>query len=475
MVTRRLCSLFVAAFLVLSPAHAGDNTPPEGFTALFNGKDLTGWRVPDGDGGHWKVEGGVIDYDAGSEAAGDKALWGDRDYRDFVLQIDWRLKEAPFINKNVPYILPDGTHAKDIRGKEMRMALPDADSGVYLRGDGRFQVNIWCWPIGSGEMYGVRTDRRTPADVRAAVTPRTQADKPVGQWNHFEITVRGKTVKVDLNGVTVVPGATIPDLPDRGRLALQHHGGKNRQGEWSGPPSLVQFKNIYIKELSPGESGSAATHHEALKPLLITGGHDHDASFYTLFQGHPELARLPVSGSAAAFHGDLRGKYDVLIMYDFTRDLDEAGRKNLRDFVEGGKGVVVLHHALLNYQKWPWWYQEAVGGSYRLQREGDIPSSTVKDGQEMSITPQGEHPITAGIGPFPILDEAYKRMWISPKARPLLTTDHPASDRVLAWLSPNPEYRIVAIQLGHGPTAFANPSYRSLVHNAILWAAGRTP
>ena len=134
----------------------------------------------------------------------------------------------------------------------MRLALPDADSGVFLRGDGHYQVNMWCWPIGSGEMYSVRMDRKTPAEVRAAVTPRTQADKPVGEWNHFEITVKGKTVKVVLNGTTVIPGATIPTLPDRGRLALQHHGGKNKEGEWSGPPSLVQFKNIEIKELPRG-------------------------------------------------------------------------------------------------------------------------------------------------------------------------------------------------------------------------------
>ena len=69
-------------------------------------------------------------------------------------------------------VLPDGTHARDIHGKEMRMALPDADSGVYLRGDGRFQVNIWCWPIGSGELYSIRTDPKTAPDLRAAATPR---------------------------------------------------------------------------------------------------------------------------------------------------------------------------------------------------------------------------------------------------------------------------------------------------------------
>ncbi len=175
-----------------------------------------------------------------------------------------------------------------------------------------------------------------------------------------------------LNGKTVIPGATIPTSP-RGRLALQHHGGKNKQGEWTGPPSLVQFKNIYIKELPPAAAGSASSRTDAVKALLITGGHDHEASFYTLFEGYPSWPACRSPSSPTAFQNDLAGKYDVVIMYDFTRDLDETGQKNLRDFVESGKGVVVLHHALLNYQKWPWWYQEVVGGSYRLQRDGRRP------------------------------------------------------------------------------------------------------
>src|SRR5262245_28427933 len=99
--------LFAAAAVGMSEDRSAD-----GFVSLFNGKDLTGWTVPAGDGGHWKVADGAIDYDAQSEAKGDKNLWSDRAYRDFVLKLDWRLKEAPFVNKNVPYILPDGTHAK---------------------------------------------------------------------------------------------------------------------------------------------------------------------------------------------------------------------------------------------------------------------------------------------------------------------------------------------------------------------------
>jgi hypothetical protein len=238
----------LVGLLVGTLALASDEGTPEGFVPLFNGKDLSGWRIPDGDGGHWKVVDGVIDYDAESEARGEKSLWSEAEYGDFVLRLDWRLKEAPYINKNIPYILPDGTHAKDINGKELKLALPDADSGVYLRGDGRFQANIWCWPIGSGEMYSTRTDPKYSPELRAAVTPSHQADKPVGQWNHFEITVKGNTVKVELNGKTVIAGATIPDMPAKGRLALQHHGSK-RNGVWTGPPSLVQFKNIAIKEL----------------------------------------------------------------------------------------------------------------------------------------------------------------------------------------------------------------------------------
>ena len=225
-----------------------DNVAPRGFRSLFNGRDFTGWKVPEGDGGHWKIIDGVIDYDAQSQAKGDKSLWGVEKFGDFILRVDWRIKETPFVNQGVPYVLPDGTHARDVKGKEIRMALPDSDSGVFLRGAGKNQVNIWCWPIGSGEFYGYRTDSKQPAHIRAGVTPRTQADKPVGQWNRFEITMRGDRVTVVLNGKKVIDKAQLPGIAATGPIAFQHHGGK-RNGKWTGPPSLLQFKNIYIKEL----------------------------------------------------------------------------------------------------------------------------------------------------------------------------------------------------------------------------------
>jgi hypothetical protein len=231
--------------------HAADKAPPEGFVSLFNGKDLAGWKVPEGDNNHWKVKDGVIDYDARSEAKKrDKSLWSEDSFKDFVLRVDWRLKTEPGFKWKVPVIGPDGETKKDADGKDEMVEIEDADSGILLRGSPRSQVNIWMWPVGSGEVYGYRTDRKMPAEVRAAVTPKKHADKPRGQWNTFEIIMKGDRLWVKLNGEEVITNAQLPGVPGEGRIGLQHHGSWDAEaGRWTGPPSLVQFRNIYIREL----------------------------------------------------------------------------------------------------------------------------------------------------------------------------------------------------------------------------------
>ena len=220
-----------------------------GFVPLFNGKDLAGWKVPPGDNGHWKVVGGTIDIDAESESkAEDKSLWTEREFGDFVLRVDWRIKETPYTNPNVHIVKPDGTSKLDLQGKPILIAVPDSDSGIYLRGTSKAQVNIWCWPVGSGEVYGYRTDESMPAAVRAGVTPKKLADHDIGQWNTFEITMKGSRLTVVLNGQRVIENAELPGVPARGPIALQHHGSK-KDGKWVSPPALVQFRNISIREL----------------------------------------------------------------------------------------------------------------------------------------------------------------------------------------------------------------------------------
>src|SRR3954467_7033368 len=107
---RVLIGSLAAAVLSVGLAVRADN-PPAGFVALFNGKDLSGWKVPPGDNGHWKVIDGVIDYDARSEASGSKDLWTEKSYRNFVVRLDWRIKQTsgPF---TMPVVLPDGTEQK---------------------------------------------------------------------------------------------------------------------------------------------------------------------------------------------------------------------------------------------------------------------------------------------------------------------------------------------------------------------------
>ena len=243
---RTILSVTLAVLVAAVSARAADT--PAGFAPLFNGKDFTGWKLPAGDNAHWKVKDGVIDYDAQSEAKDDKNLWSAGEYGDFVLHVEWRLKETPFVNTNVPIIRWDGTHKKGADGKEITIPVPDADSGIYLRGSSKSQVNIWCWPIGSGEVYGYRMDEKMPPAVRAGVTPKANADKDIGQWNAFDITMKGDRLSVVENGISVIENAQLPGVPAKGRIALQHHGEK-KDGVWTGPPSLVQFRNIAIKEL----------------------------------------------------------------------------------------------------------------------------------------------------------------------------------------------------------------------------------
>jgi len=193
-------------------ALAADCVPPEGFTAIFNGKDFTEWQAsrgkPECDEAkaqwqeHWKVEDGVIKFDGQGPD-----LWTSKKYKDFVLMVDWRLPRP-------------------------------GDSGIFLRGQGKSQVNIWCSPMGSGEVWGYRTDKSQPEEVQKVCTPSKKADKPVGEWNTFKITMQGERLTVELNGEVVIHDAQLPKVPPEGEIALQRHG------------DPVEFRNLFIKELA---------------------------------------------------------------------------------------------------------------------------------------------------------------------------------------------------------------------------------
>jgi hypothetical protein len=223
----------------------GSNPPPEliaqedeGFRSLYTGLDLRGWQQVAGNRDHWQSRDWILHYDGQSEADGDeKHLWTEEKFSNFKLIVDWRFPGEPAI-ENLPIILPDGSQATDADGNTLTVPVLDAgDSGIYLRGIDKCQINIWNWPVGSGEIWGYRTDETMPQEVRQAATPIQNADNKIGEWNRFEITAIDNTISVAVNGKPVILKANLPGVPEKGRIALQHHG------------DPVQFANIFIKKI----------------------------------------------------------------------------------------------------------------------------------------------------------------------------------------------------------------------------------
>ena len=226
-------------------AQPGADAPPAGFTRLFNGKDLSGWRGRPGGGGvfspyveakftpeertakqtewnadrdlHWKVDtatGELVSDGKGVHLATIKP------YGDFEFLVDWKLTQ------------------------------PGGDSGIYLRSYP--QVQIWDpnspreqkngADKGSGGLWNNNPDN-------PGRWPLAKADKPIGEWNSMRVKMVGNRVWVTLNDTPVVVGQVLDNFFDRaqpvlpaGSIELQTHG------------SEVRFRNVYVREIDAAEA-----------------------------------------------------------------------------------------------------------------------------------------------------------------------------------------------------------------------------
>jgi type 1 glutamine amidotransferase len=213
---------------------------------------------------------------------------------------------------------------------------------------------------------------------------------------------------------------------------------------------------------------------DAVRVLVVTGGHPYDPSFYNVFATAPGIRWTHAFSQREAFGSDMRDRFDVVALYDMYNEIGAAEQKNLRDFVEAGKGVVALHHAIVDYTNWPWWWEEVIGGKYFETPLGDHPASHYKEGLPMVVRPakgMENHPIVRGLGELVTVDECYKGMWHSPAIKVLMETENESNDVPVVYLGPHPN--VVYIQLGHSPYTHNHPGYQKLVQNAIQWSAGR--
>jgi hypothetical protein len=227
---RVLLSLVLTGVVVLvvsASAQAADNSPPPGFSALFNGKDLTGWK------GLLKPP---LDNPAMRAKASPDTLAEAQKEADELMYKTWRVVDGTLVFNGKGRSL---CTAKDYCDFEMYVdwkISPDGDSGVYLRGCP--QVQIWDpnhWKIGSGGLYNNEKNPKNPTKI---------ADKPIGQWNTFYIKMVGDKVTVKLNGELVVDNVVLENYWQRdkpvypcGQIELQNHG------------NTLWFKNVYLREI----------------------------------------------------------------------------------------------------------------------------------------------------------------------------------------------------------------------------------
>ncbi|MGC3969272.1 MAG: DUF1080 domain-containing protein [Pirellulales bacterium] len=228
----------VAVALVAPALNAAEPAPPEGFTAIFNGKDLAGWH---GLNPHSVVK-----------LTGEKRDAALKQMRDEFAS-HWRVEDGALVNDgHGPYATTDKEFG-DIELLLEYKTVPKADSGVYLRGVP--QVQIWDWNqtfdpkkptrkphLGSGGLFNNTPD--TPGR-----DPLVLADKPFGEWNSFRIRQVSDVTWVWLNDKLTVDGVPMENyfdrmkpFPAKGPLMLQTHGGE------------IRWRNVFVREIGADEA-----------------------------------------------------------------------------------------------------------------------------------------------------------------------------------------------------------------------------
>jgi type 1 glutamine amidotransferase len=246
--------------------------------------------------------------------------------------------------------------------------------------------------------------------------------------------------------------------------------------------ALIALCGVAGLPACPAAPAEEAASEGKIRALVITGGHGYDKpQFEAMFESMKGIeARQAVQPKALnEFAADRRGRFDVVVLYDMWQDINDQQKKDLVDMLKQGKGLVVLHHAIANYQKWDE-YPRIFGARYYIEprkqpADSKIPPISVyrHDVRFRVKVIDKDHPITRGIGDFEIFDELYKYYDVQPGVHLLLGTDHPENEPTLAWTKSYGTSRIVYIQLGHDPYAFRHPNYRELVARAIRWTANR--
>ncbi len=229
-----------ASLSVLPGAFAENNQPPKGFTALFNGKDLTGWR------GGSTFDPRKLEAMSEADRAAQIAKW------TATMKEHWSVENGELVNDGKGDYATTEKNYGDFELFVEYKTVPGADSGIYLRGVP--QVQIWDHKDAKSIKHGADKGsgglwNNSPG--KPGKDPLVLADKPLGEWNKFRIQMVGSRVSVWLNEKQVVDHAILENYYDKNRVTavprtgpiqLQTHGGE------------IRWRNIFLREIPPQEA-----------------------------------------------------------------------------------------------------------------------------------------------------------------------------------------------------------------------------
>ncbi len=253
--------------------------------------------------------------------------------------------------------------------------------------------------------------------------------------------------------------------------------------------------------------------------LLVTKGHPYEREpFYDIFEQMPEVTWTLVEQPAAQALFDVRhaGDYDAFVMYDMPGiqfqpgmppqfpDPPQAYRSALRELIDAGHGFVFLHHAIAGWPAWPE-YADILGGRFLYMADELRGVARQDSGYRHGVTHEIEvvrqHPVTAGVPDrFTMTDELYLYEVFEEDVTPLLRSNynftnqnfysathavrdgrmfsnegwsHAPGSNLVGWCRELGPSRLVYLQGGDDPVAYADANYRKLIHNAIKWVSAK--
>lgn len=461
----------------------------EGFKPIFNGKDLDGW---DGNPDFWRVEDGAITGQTTPEnptRGNTFVIWRGGKPADFELKLQYRIVGG---NSGIQYRSVEVPNLKwVISGYQADFEAGDTYSGILYEERGRGIL------ARRGQKTVIGEDHKPQVVGSVGDSNEIQSKIKKEEWNDYHIIAKGNHLIHKINGVTTVEVIDEDEerRRDAGLIALQLH---------TGPPMLVQFRNIRLKTLNGGETTAKARN--ASKRIAFVAGnrshgygaHEHKAGCLLLAkcleEALPGVQTVVYTGGWPKDPNAFEG-FDAIVMYSdgggghmVNRNLEQV-----EQLMKRGVGLACIHYAVEvpkgeSGERFLDW----IGGYFET-------NWSVNPHWTAHFKQLPEHPVTRGVKPFSINDEWYYHMRFRenmdgvtpilsdlPGESTLTRPDGPHSGNPhvraavangerqhVAWVRERPDGgRGFGFTGGHNHWNWGHNDFRKLVLNAIVWVAG---